>query len=410
MMRHGITTLKTIASGISFLALSACATIDGQAPLANNIVADAIEINEAYNRTTNAVILKNILRARDRWPTNYTTLSGVNSSPSVNRNASLGLSPLGLGNASGPFQNSNASLGSTHNARKEYSVNPFADKDNSESILSKLKPSVAKQYFDTWPQDVVLMMFVGGVEYDDGKQKKVIRNNGDNGGQFVVELAKVFGVDPRRLDLKKHFELRSPTTGDPSCQSDTITIGSAVDTNKDVMGNFEKLKKNFGGNVSIDRGANHGSNALTIKACDAGKTGYILGLTQEAQKVLGASHPKRELDFDLRSFDGMVYYLGETVRSPGLTRVKSSCDDVNGHVIFGPIFDIRSSRDRDPVSYAASVKHNGDTYYAVPNASDADNQGFCVADRSATAIAILNQLLLLNQSSEFLKAPENFFN
>lgn len=401
---------KTIVSGISLLALSACGTIDGQAPLANNIVADAIEINEAYNRTTNAVILKNILRARDRWPTNYTTLSGVNSSPSVNRNASLGLSPLGLGNAAGPFKNSNAGFGSSHNARKDYSVNPFADKDNSESILSKLKPEVAKQYFDTWPQDVVLMMFVGGVEYDEGGQKKVLRNDGDNGGKFVMELAEAFGVNPHKLDLKKHFELRSPTTSDPSCQSDTITIGSAINSSNDVMGNFEKLQKNFGGSVSIGRGANHGSNALTVKACDAGKTGYILGLNQKAQTLLGAQHPKRELDFDLRSFDGMVYYLGETVRYPGLTKVKSSCDDPNGNAIFGPIFDIRSSRERDPISYAASVKHNGDRYYAVPNASDADNIGLCVPDRSATAIAILNQLLLLNQSSEFLKAPENFFN
>ena len=83
---------------------------------------------------------------------------------------------------------------------------------------------------------------------------------------------------------------------------------------------------------------------------------------------------------------------------------------MSGRAIFGPIFDIRSSRTRDPISYAASVKHNGDTYFAVPNASDADRQGFCVPDRSATAIAILNQLLLLNQSSDFLKAPENFFN
>ena len=57
--------------------LAGCGTVGTAPSIGGNIVDDALILNEAYGAASNAVILKNILRARDRWPTTYTTLSEI---------------------------------------------------------------------------------------------------------------------------------------------------------------------------------------------------------------------------------------------------------------------------------------------------------------------------------------------
>ena len=101
------------------------------------------------------------------------------------------------------------------------------------------------------------------------------------------------------------------------------------------------------------------------------------------------------------------YYLGETLRVGGTDdqpTVYASCDKIVTSV---PIFKTSTQNEYD--YFAISVKHAGDTVKALPKGTDSNGKEMCMKERSATVMSILNQLLLLNQSPEFLKAPENFF-
>jgi len=84
------------AATISFIA--GCGTLDGPASLGGDLVTDAMALNKAYGDVGSSVIVTNVLRARDRWPTSYTTLTAINSTPSLTRASDINLNPLGLGN------------------------------------------------------------------------------------------------------------------------------------------------------------------------------------------------------------------------------------------------------------------------------------------------------------------------
>ena len=85
--------------------LSGCAASLPYTPsrLTNGIDRDAVQLNDAHTRATNGVITMNILRARDGWPTGYTTLSGVQFNPDVELDLTGNFTPLGLGNAPYPL-------------------------------------------------------------------------------------------------------------------------------------------------------------------------------------------------------------------------------------------------------------------------------------------------------------------
>ena len=409
-------SLKTILLSAATVILSSCGTIDNSVPLASDIVGDSIAMNEAYSQSTNAVILKNVLRARDRWPTSFTTLTGIASNPEQANTSGLTLSPLGLGNAVGPFTKSNASFGSNRTGKKSYTVNPFA-KDGGNGGLALLKPvneATFKEYFDSWPSDVVLSMFLRSVT--NPHTKEVHSNDGENGLNFQYEIAEAFGINPyafnpHAFDIENDLALDLRKPEDFACAKKDMKLEDYVGSDKTILDNIEKLEKRFSGSVSLEK--SKVTNKLRLKACDTKKTGYTLKLSDAGIRKFSkymAVDPKQRVNFELRSFDSMIYYLGETLRRPNQPLVKSNCKvSSQGENYIGPIFNVDSLRTHAGVAYATSVKHAGDIYFAIPNDTQLRQQGSCAVERTSTAMSILNQLLLLNQSSKFLEAPENTF-
>ena len=340
------TGIKALGLGTALSLLTGCVTMDNYSDnrTATKITNDAVRLNEAFNRSTNAVILKNVLRARDRWTVNFTTLSGITSSPSSKLSGSMGFSPLGLGNAVGPFTGSNAGIGSSRSSSNEYSINPFASHENSQSLLSPTDIGVFKGYYDSgWPKDVVLLLFVRSLTIDMGGKPYTLHNAGDNFAEFKYGLERLFDYKPgAALDLKKDF-----------------TLGTI-----------------------------------------AGKDVFVLSDAGRAKSGLSSANmDSAGLEFNLRSFEDIIYFLGEVARVPRgqSPQASSPCDKQSG-----PIFVIHD--DEPGLTFAASVGHAGKTYSVLPQYGE-----YCFAERTSTTMSILNQLLLLNQSSEFLKAPNNFF-
>ena len=136
--------------------------------LVRNISENAANINEAQARATNAIIVKNTLRARDRWPTSYSTLSGVAAQPEIVFSAGAEFTPLGLGNPPNPFGGSNASVSQDNTASAGYNVNPFADKSGGENVYTPITPTVFKEYWEAgWPKDILIMLFVASIKIGD---------------------------------------------------------------------------------------------------------------------------------------------------------------------------------------------------------------------------------------------------
>ena len=138
-------TIRQMAMvALGALSLQGCAIVSdlGATGLAENIEDNAATLNAAHTRAMTAIIAINVLRARDRWPTNYTTLSGIKSNPTLQLNGSASFGPLGLGNANSPFVGSSASVARNETANAEYSVNPFSNNEKTHGLLKPIQPEM----------------------------------------------------------------------------------------------------------------------------------------------------------------------------------------------------------------------------------------------------------------------------
>src|SRR5579871_4368636 len=193
-----------IFAGVSLgaLSLSACAVVSdiGASGLAEKIEANAVTLNDAHTRAETSIIAMNVLRARDRWPTNYTTLSGIKSNPTLQLNGSATFGPLGFGNPRTPFGASNATVQRNETANAEYSINPFSNNDRSQSLLRPMKPELLEGYWRAgWPRETLMWLFIESIQFaDDGARWKI------KGSEFSPEAAPdVKALTNRYIDLIK---------------------------------------------------------------------------------------------------------------------------------------------------------------------------------------------------------------
>lgn len=345
-MRH---ILKASLVSTAAIFISSCGTVGTAPSIGSDIVGDALSLNQAYGEASNAVILKNILRARDRWPTTYTTLSAIESSPSLQRAGAVSLTPLGLGNAAGPFKNSGSSFSNTSKAGNNYKVVPFVD-----GVMNPMKGETFENYFDRWPRDVAVLMLINGLKVEEAGRPRLIRNDGEDIEGFVMNIARAFHLSEaqyRSFDVGKHLDL---------VKSDSGEYALAVRSNKDLQ------------------------------------------FTPQQQ---GIRH-----EFELRSIDSIIYFLGETLRTPQ-NAISVNCDvrTPSGYQTIkmkAPILKVDTPQNAQRVNYAMRVNHAGQTYFALPNATQIESRGGCLKERSSTAIAMLTQLLLLSQDEDAFKGTQ----
>jgi hypothetical protein len=98
-----------------------------------------------------------------------------------------------------------------------------------------------------------------------------------------------------------------------------------------------------------------------------------------------------------RSFDDMIYFLGETLRNG-----TEESPTVAGNVILFQTYADRADR-----SFAVRVEHAGRVYFVAPQIGTGESVG--PRDVTGNVLSLLNQLYLLAQSDEFLRAPDARF-
>lgn len=393
------------------MALQGCASVSnlGATGLAGSVEQNAATLNEAHTKAMTAIIAVNVLRARDRWPTNYTTLSGIRSNPTMAVNGSASFGPLGLGNAPMPFSGSSASVSRNEAANAEYSVNPFANNDKSQSLLRPVSPETMLNYWEAgWPRETLMWLFVDAVHFPGSP---VWRIDGDEFGADpseadrtnttrylqLIERAQRGEVDfaelpPQSLDEREcspydPVYLRETLGGAPQGLGDAPSWRDTVDVIERLTGKELIL--------APDTRASKPANEPAI-APDRYNRRLLLCEPAEASWGFIDARTKAPIaSVDMRSFDDMIYFLGETLRAAG----PEGRPDIGGVTLFQPYLD-RGGR-----QFAVRVEHAGRAYYVAPQSpSRADNDG--IKDVTGNVLSLLNQLYQLAQSDEFLRAPE----
>lgn len=402
----------TIGAALGALSLQGCASISnlGASGVAENIEGNAATLNDAHTRAMTAIIAMNVLRARDRWPTNYTTLSGIKSNPTLSLNGSASFSPLGLGNANAPFTGSSASVSRNESANAEYSVNPFSNNDKTQGLLKPIQPEQLENYWLAgWPRETLMWLFIDAVTFAGESQPWYI-----DGDEFSASPSPQDAANTAR-----YVEIIQ------AAKAGRVTFGELPDPSLDARNcspyDPVYLRETLGG-AAADGAGNRGNGMTETIRTVEGLTGRQLVLSEAPRTAApgeAAIAPDRfnrrlllcdSVDpswgfYDVatgatlakirtRSFDDMIYFLGETLRSSAPGR-----PTVAGNVILFHTYAERGSQ-----AFAVRVEHAGRTYFIAPQTSLDDVDG--PKDVTGNVLSLLNQLYLLAQSDEFLRAPE----
>jgi hypothetical protein len=395
-------------AALSLLSVSGCASIGnlGASGLAENIEDNAATLNEAHTRAMTAIIAVNVLRARDRWPTNYTTLSGIKSNPTMSLNGSASFGPLGLGNAPMPFAGSAASVSRNESANAEYSVNPFSNNDKTQGLLKPIQPEMMESYWKAgWPRETLMWLFVDSVQFAGEPQPWFIDGDEFSAAPSAIDIANTRRYVDIIAGAKRgeitFGQLPDQTLDQRNCKPyDAIYLrdtlgGGASDGGRSGMSDIIRTVEGLTGRqMVLTSDARTSADEPQVAAdrfnrrlllCDAAETAWGFVDAQTGAPIAAVR---------TRSFDDMIYFLGETLRS-----------GTEGHpAIVGNVILFQTYPDRADKAFAVRVEHAGHVYFIAPQSPVGDTSG--PKDVTGNVLSLLNQLYLLAQSDEFLRAPE----
>lgn len=390
--------LRGLTAGALLLA-SACGTTPA-APmraegLARQIADDAVAFNEAYARAVSGQILLNILRARDRQPRYYLSMSGIQDAPGLRYRENFGISGTPLGEGASPWGFGNFGIERETQSRPSYAVQPLSAETLTRTVFQPTPTNVFEHYWRSgWSRDLLLFLMV----------EKITRiAPGDGGAPVITEFVNDAtllrddcrdSTDAQRCGFVREARrfladvaARTPARVRPGA-SEVCGLVDAFDTPGALMPTRESA----------------GCEPRFV----IGETSYVLSL---------------------RSFDDMVFYVGELMRPAAtesgddramearLTVYAAGLRSDRGVPLFRILPEDVAERaaPRGPHQhFAASVTYGGKRFFAgppVPRAcAAAAVEGLCAddpaaGDRSSSVLSLLAELLALNQSPDAIRAP-----
>jgi hypothetical protein len=203
----------------------------------------------------------------------------------------------------------------------------------------------------------------------------------------LIRRAKLHEIEFEQLPVTSQEE-RNCTPYDPVYLRETLGGAGMTDT----INTVERLTGKQMVLAPDTRLAKPGSPTVApdkfnrkLLLCDPGDKGWGF-VEARTGKVLASVR--------IRSFDDMIYFLGETLRSAK-----------DGHSVkVGGVVLFQTYDKRDGKQYAVRVAHAGKVYFIAPQSPIDDTGG--VKDVTGNVLSLLNQLYQLAQSDEFLRAPE----
>jgi hypothetical protein len=375
-----------LTCAFALFALSACAAADAHRAreremLTRRIADDAVAYNQAYSAALNGQILLNILRAYNRQPRQYMSMTGFQNSVPDSRTVSVGVGALALGELGDHWGEGAFNVDTETQLEPDYAVEPFDSDDFAAIALSPTSTEVFRHYWDSgWNRDLLLLLLVDQMEVS-GAPETVYSNNagtiaancvGENyasGGCAFVRAA-------RDLSQRTRTAQRMPVAAEEG-----VCLPFAAYDVRQV------------------RPIRHPAGACPVT--------IVIGDTRYA--------------LQLRSLDAIIYYVGELIRrdaahppAEGVLEARLQVSAPGAPLETTPIFRVVEADATTEREYAATVSYAGRRYSAgaPANAFCFDPRGpeYCrgaAADRSGTVLELLTGILAYNQSEASIRAPQS---
>lgn len=376
--------ILSVLTAFSVLALSACAANEGRRAnereaLSRRIADDAVAYNQAYSAAINGQILLNILRAYNRQPRQYMSMTGFQNSSPDSRAVSLGIGGVPLGQLGDEWGEGALGLGVETQLEPEYAVEPFGSDKFSAIALRPTSPDVFRHYWDSgWSRDLLLILLVDQMEVS-GPAATIYANNAGTiaancEGETYAGGGCAFIRAARDLAQRTRTARRVPV----AASQDACMPFAAYDV------------------TAVRPLANTaGACPLTVVV---GDTHYAL---------------------QLRSLDAIIYYVGELIRRDALHPPPDGTLEARLRIAAAgaplettPLFRIVEADATTEREYAATVSYGGRRYSAGAPANvfcfDPRGPEYCSgqgADRSGSVLELLTDILAYNQSEAAVRAP-----
>ncbi|MBC7768050.1 MAG: hypothetical protein H7124_04635 [Phycisphaerales bacterium] len=392
---------RALASFALVVGLAACAVSDThqqrrREAMTRRIVDDAIAFNEAYHGAITAQVLLNIMRASERQPRQYTSMSGFSQSGGA-RGASISVGGVQLDQLGESWGEGEFGLERSRPMAPDYSVSPFATQEFANIVLRPTDPLLFRYYWDSgWNPDLLLMLLVdrvriapvnGGAPRDLRNLPGTIREdcareNDEGGCAFVLAMRQL------ALDLSRAERIAAPVAADGRCGPFAVYVapGSAA-------------------TQQARRPATQSDPTCPVEIV-VGDQRYLMAL---------------------RSLDDVIYYIGHLMRRD--PNASAAAPDEERRARLGvtapgmplwaderaPLFRIVEADAETERAYAATVTYAGrrfsaggpnDRFCYVEGNLDACRGG-AYGDVSGTVLELLVGMLAFNQSDEAVAPPQN---
>ncbi len=384
-MRLGFSALMLALACAAACAPTQLQSDSRRAELSRRIADDAVAFNEAYIQAMTGQLLLNVLRARDRLPTQYLAMSAIQYAPTVTQRQSLTLGNVELGDINSPFGLGSASFGRDMQLQPSFNLGPYSAHDIGGIIFEPEGADVFGEYWNAgWPREALLLLMADRIARIDRRAgaEPEIHEFVNDAGDFQDDCAEGLVND----GCAYVREVRALTGA---------LRGQSPDRRTDM------------GGVCGMAAAYHPTRArpaaTPAAACD-----------RAARIIVGDS----EYVIFLRSLDDIVFYLGELARTQSADGYAAPVTVAAAGLSSARVPLFRVVEGEQDGRFAASVVYDGRRYSAGPAVSRScaasATAGDCVADaahgdRSSLVIALLMQLLLRNQSDASVPPPPTVF-
>jgi hypothetical protein len=337
--------------------LSGCASM--QTPMTEF----ATDYNRVIADTSNEMILLNIVRARLGEPTHYSALSSVSGNLSIGASAAADLSGI-IDDI-----DADAGVGMSVRSSPSFQIVPLNTSDFATGILRPVEPNVVALFLSQgWNENLLAALLVesvtcGGITYYND-----LRQPGDrNASRLYLDAEQAFGLG---------FE-----TADGGGGNDPV-----ISLDAEQAESLGMILENLGDDYRV-----------TVREGEDGKAIFdvyerseqTLNITLSgSSRLTGCSVAALSPDnYELRSVEGVIYYLGEILRS-GNGELRAPTGDIIFRVVNGA----------PAGGHMIHVSHNRQSYYV-----ERSNSGERPRNRSSQVISLITQLIALQTASDALE-------
>ena len=393
---------RLLAAVLAAVALAGCAAQEvvdhrRREAVARRIVDDAMAFNEAYHEAITSQVLLNIMRAANRQPRQYMSMSGFTQTGAT-RSGSITIGGVALDQLGESWGGGDFSLEGSRNLEPDYTLSPFATEAFANIVMRPTDAQLFRYYWDSgWNPDLLLMVLVqrvrilpvtGGPPRDLTNSAGTITDDCSGprqggGCDFVLAMREL------AASLSRYERVPGPPLAAGECGPIAVYA---------PPGSSAAQRTN--------RQAPSAADARCPVEIVVGDQRYLMAL---------------------RSLDDAVYYVGQLMRRDPQARQQAPEGEMRarlgvtapGFPIWAderaPLFRIVQATRESERDFAATATFAGRRYSAGAPVDrfcyDAADVGNCrteeYLDLSGTVLELLVGILAFNQSDEAVAPPQN---